>query len=70
MGEVEHIHEAEDEREARGHQEQHHPHRRPGDGERDPGGAIHRRERQDREQRQHQIGRPGIKISLERGRDH
>ena len=35
--EVHHVHQAEDQRQARGHHEDHHPHREAGDGERDPG---------------------------------
>ena len=37
VAEIEHVHHAEDERQARGHGEDHHPHREPGGGQRHEG---------------------------------
>ena len=56
MREVDHVHQAEHQRQARGHHEDHHAHREAGDGERDPGReAADERQRGERDQRSERV---------------
>ena len=55
MAEIEHVHQAEDQREARRHHEDHHAHREPRDGQRHPGrGGRDERQRGERQQQRQQ----------------
>ena len=59
VAEIDDVHQAEDEGEARGHEKDHHAHGEPGDGERHPGrGAADEGQRQERKGRNEEQREP------------